>query len=125
MLPSFSHHTVTILKPTFVNERGSRKADYGTPAQLLVVEECILEPLPSQDAKGDREAVLHEWDLKVPPGTPLVSSDMVLLGVVTADTFPSYDGQRLGVHGDPQAWDSPTGLVDYLQARVREWDHGR
>lgn len=124
MLPSFAHQTITILHPSFITERGSEKANYTEPASLTVVEGCILEPLPSRDAQGDREAVLHEWHLMAPPGTVLASVDMVLLGRVTAEELEAYDGQRLGVHGDPQDWDSPTGLVDYIEARVRSWQHG-
>lgn len=126
MLPSFAHHTITILHPTFIDERGSQKANYALPESLTVVEDCILEPLPSQDAQGDREAVLHEWHLMAPPGTVLRSEDQVLLGEVTLAALPTLPlDRRLGVHGDPQVWDSPTGAVDYVEARVRSWEHGR
>lgn len=124
MLPSFAHHTVTILHPTFDSERGSQKANYAVPASLTVVEGCILEPLASQDAQGNREATLHEWHLMAPPGTVIVSADQILLGAVLPENLGAYTGQRLGVHGDPQEWSSPTGALDYIEMRLRSWVHG-
>lgn len=117
MLPSFAHHEIRIVHPTMVNDHGSEVPQYvydpEDESTYEVVEGCIMEPLESQDADGDRAAVLHNWHLMAPPGTSLSSSDLVI-----------FDGVKLGVHGEPQEWEGPTSLTDYLEAHLRTWIHG-
>lgn len=124
MLPSFAHHTVTRIRPTWVLERGSQKADYANPTSLLTIRGCILEPLPSQDAAGDQEATLFEQHLMLPPRSDLISTDLVVVGEVTLAEWPTWLGVKYGVHGDPQQVESPTGVTDYMECRIRVWVHG-
>jgi hypothetical protein len=123
-LPAFAHHTVTRVRPTWILERGSQKADYDHPASLLTIWGCILEPLPSADAAGDQAATLFEQHLMLPPGSDLTATDLVVFGVVSIVDWPTWVGVKYGVHGDPQRVGSPTGAVDYMECRVRAWVHG-
>ena len=121
MLASFAHQTVTRVRPAWVTERGSQKADYVHPASLLVIDGCVVEPVPSQDARGDREATMFEQHLMLPPGSDLKATDLVLLGAVKLADYATFTGTKYGVHGEPEDADSPSGNLAYMECRIRVW----
>lgn len=124
MLPSWANQTITRIRPTWFKERGSQKANYDNPASLLIVEGCILEPVASQDARGDREATLFEYHLMLPPESDLLATDLVVEGALSLAGYPAFVGVKYGVHGNPARVKAPMGLTDYIDCRVRVWVHG-
>ena len=44
MLPSFATQTITIIRPTFVDERGSLVPDWDNPEKTIKVDGCSVQP---------------------------------------------------------------------------------
>lgn len=124
MLPSWANQTVTRIRPAWVTQRGSQKANYENPASLLVIEHCVLEPVDSQDTRGDREATLYEKQLLLPPGSDLRATDLIVEGALALADYPSFVGVKYSVNGEPLVVYSPLGLADYMECRIRAWVHG-
>ena len=115
MLPNFASDTVTVIRPTMRESRGTKVADW-TNAQRKIVSGCIVQlPATSMDLDGRAQTQLT-GTLYAPVGTDVRAGDRI----------EWVDGRgvthHLAVNGEAMPWTSPTGRVSHVQARIAEWE---
>lgn len=114
MLPSWCRDVVTIKRPTWRNSRGTKIADWTNPT-LTTVGGCSLQiSTTSSDLDGRQQAELSAI-LYAPDGTDIKRGDHVLW------TDHLGDEHEFVVDGMAMPWDSPTGLLAHVEARLTEW----
>lgn len=100
---SFATQSITIVRPTMIDDRGTPVPDYDNPASTQVIENCSVQPgsPASSEALTARQGVTVKWTVYAPPRLTIDAHDAV-----------EYEGVRYSVDGDPAHWPSPTGLLD-------------
>ena len=111
MLPSWCRDEVTIVRPSWVEERGKRIPDYDSPAETVVVSGCSVQPGATSEVQEGRQNVTVRWTLIAPPGTVIGAHDAV-----------DWEGVRYQADGGGQAWRSPTGSVSNVVAALVDWE---
>lgn len=108
MLPSFAKQTVTVLRPSYVeDERGNLvPGEY----QSHSVPRCLLQPGASTEFTDGRDTVAITATLYLPPGADIQPGDRVKIDALTYE-----------VDGEPQRWESPTGRVSHTVAFLKTW----
>lgn len=106
---AWAMQTVTVIKPTMVDDRGTPRPDYDQPAQRFDVS-CRVQPRGAEEALDGRTSNIIRWYVFAPADTDLTHLDAV-----------EYLGVRYAVDGDPMRWFSPTGRVDYIRASLIDW----
>lgn len=112
---SFKNQTITVLRPTFVVERGDEVPDWSNPTQHLITG-CRLQPMSADEvlfsgAGGGgtaRNAVVSRWKLLLPSGADITEHDRV-----------RYADAVYEVDGFVQHWPSPTGALAHGEAVLR------
>lgn len=114
MLPSFARDRVTVVRPAMRESRGTHVADWQN-ATRTAVGGCVVQlPTTSMDLDG-RAATQLAGTLYAPSGTDVRAGDRIEW---TDGRGVAHD---LAVDGEPMPWESPTGRVSHVQARVVEW----
>jgi hypothetical protein len=111
MLPSFAKETVTIVRPSWVDERGKQIPDYENPAETVTLANCSVQPGATSEVLEGRQNSTIRFSLYAPPGTVIGAQDAVI-----------YDGVRYAVDGAGQSWKSPTGAVSHVVAALVDWE---
>ena len=110
MLPSFCRDEVTIMRAPLVDRRGTQVRDWES-AELIPVAGCSVQPSQStRDFDGRTLSVSEEWALYAPPGADIRAGDRV-----------SWHGVDFEINGSPMPWESPTGRISHIWARLAEW----
>lgn len=110
MLPSFCAETVTRLRPTLVDKRGTRVLDWSSPDELPIGG-CSVQPsASSRDLDGRTIQVTEDWTLYAPPGSDIEAGDRI-----------QWEDLTFELDGAPMPWKSPTGRVSHVWARLKEW----
>ncbi len=110
MLPSWASDAVTIIEPSWVTDRGKSVPDYGSPASQTVVRGCSVQPGAGVENTQARQNVIVRHTAYLPAGTS-----------VTAHSKVRFNGVDYGVDGPPDVWQSPTGAVSHVVARLVDW----
>ena len=111
MLPSWAADTITIVRPSWVEERGKKVPDYRTPAETVTVTGCSVQPAGTSETLTARQAESVRLTVYAPPGTVIGAHDAV-----------DFDGVRYAVDGRSQAWRSPTGAASNVIAYLIDWE---
>lgn len=101
--------TVTVVKPTMVDDRGTSRPDYDSPAERFDVV-CRVQPGSSSETLEARTNRVVRWTVYAPADTDLHALDAV-----------EYLGVRYAVDGEPMRWPSPTRRLDHLRALLIDW----
>ena len=111
MLPSWCSETVTVLRAPIATRGGRSERDWSQAAQHAVAG-CSVQPGGTSTGFGTVDAVsTADATLYAPPGADVDEGDRV---VAASGTYV--------VDGIPYAWNSPTGRVSHVQARLRKWE---
>lgn len=110
MLPSWCKQTVTVLRaPT--RTVGKRTERDWANAQTHTIGGCSVQPAGTSTGFGTMDAVANaDAILYAPPSADIAEGDRVEFG-----------GATYVVDGIPYGWESPTGRVSHLQARLTKW----
>lgn len=111
MLPSWANDTITVIEPTWRDDRGTETADYDNPSSVTVVPGCSVQPGASTEDLMGRTNVIVRHTVYAPPGT-----------VINAHAAVEYDGTRYAVDGQPARWPSPTGAVSNVVLLLVDWE---
>lgn len=111
MLPSFMTRTVTVVRPGRRAQRGTTVPDWDHPAMTLDVGGCGVQTPTTGEELDGRTATTLGGTVYLPPGTDVRAGDAI-----------DYNGHRYHVVGEPMVWESPTGALDHMQARIAEWE---
>lgn len=110
MLPSFARKTVTIERAPYIDSRGTQVRDWSQAAAHEVAG-CIVQPVSGSTAWTDpTQAVTVRATLWLPPSADVQADDRV-----------TVDGSRYRIEGAPMAWQSPTGVIDHIEAALVDW----
>ena len=110
MLPSFCRDTVTRKRAQQVDNRGTITLDWSNP-QTLPIAGCSVQPNTStRDFDGRTIQVTEEWTLYAPFGSDIAAGDRI-----------EWNGITFEINGAPMPWQSPTGRVSHIWARLAEW----
>ncbi len=114
---SFQNQTITILKPTYISERGDQIVDWSNPTRI-VQNRCRLQPRVREEVyfagtndQGGvaRDAVLRAFVVFAPLDTPITEYDSI-----------EYEGRRYEVEGMVRPWRSVTGDLAHIEFVVQE-----
>ncbi|MGV3564157.1 MAG: hypothetical protein ACO1ON_12845 [Nocardioides sp.] len=111
MLPSWATETITVVRPSWRDERGKQVPDYDTPAARTVVEGCEVQSGASTEDLGARQNVIIRHTVWAPAGTVVGARDAV-----------EFEGTRYAVDGEPMRWRSPTGALSHVQIFLIDWE---
>ena len=110
MLPSFCKDQITRIRPTLTDKRGTQVLDWATP-NSLIINGCSVQPVTtSRDFDGRTVQVSEEWTLYAPPNSDIKAGDRIEWRSITFE-----------INGSPMPWESPTGRVSHIYARLSEW----
>ena len=101
MLPSWATDVVTLVEPTWVDERGKQVAVYGDEG--VAVSGCSVQPGASSEDLALRDNAEVAATAYLPPGVAVSRHARVL-----------WDGGVYEVVGEPQKWRSPLGSLDHI-----------
>lgn len=107
MTISFKNQTVTVIRPAWVNERGTLIPDWGNVTEHTVTG-CRVQPAAGDEVHGLRDAVINRWNLYAPPAADIEATDRV-----------RYAGIVYDVEGEIRRWPSPTGFLANTQATLQ------
>lgn len=97
------HQSITIVRPSMADDRGTPVPDYDHPESTEVVNGCSVQPgsPASTEVLASRQGVIIRWTVYAPPGLDIGAHDAV-----------EFEGRRYSVDGEPARWPSPTGGLD-------------
>lgn len=110
MLPSFARQTVTRLRATYIEQRGTSVRDWSNPDRLEIAGCSLQGSTGSTTWNDDRHPSAADATLYAPPGADIADADRI-----------EYRGTVYAVDGIPVEWESPTGAVDHVEARLVTW----
>lgn len=104
MIPSFCKQTITRLRASKKDSRGSLVYDWTNPEELIIAD-CSVQPVSGIVSNDGRVlAVNSTYMVYVNPNTDVHAGDRIL-----------YNNSIFSVDEEPQIWESPTGRVSSLQ----------
>lgn len=110
MLPSFCKDAVTVKRAQLVDSRGSKVLDWSSP-QEFTLSGCSVQPnTTTRDFDGRTIQVSEDWIIYAPPNSDLQAGDRI-----------EWQGLTFELNGAPMPWQSPTGRVSHVWARLNEW----
>ena len=111
MLPSWCDDAVTVRRAPLATTGMRTERDWSQAAPHTV-SGCSLQPAGTSTAFGTVDAVAGaDAILYAPPASDIQEGDRVM-----------FAGDTYVVDGIPYEWESPTGRVSHLQARLRRWE---
>lgn len=114
MLPSWCRDTVTVVRPTMRDSRGTQVADW-TSASRHSVSGCSVQiSTTSSDRDGRQQAELLAT-LYLPEGADVRRGDRIEWVDNAGETH------EFVVDGMCMPWRSPTGRLSHVQAHLTEW----
>lgn len=114
MLPSFAADAITVVRPVMRESRGTTVPDWAN-AQRHVINGCHVQvPATSMDLDGRTQTQLT-GTVYAPTNSDIRAGDRIEWTDCRGVTH------YLAVNGEPMPWQSPTGRVSHMQARVAEW----
>lgn len=110
MLPSFFRTTVTVERAATTQQRGTTVRDWAH-STTHQVGGCSVQPVATATAWGEvAQPATYDAVMFAPPGADIQEGDRVTARGVTYH-----------VEGMPLPWESPTGAVDHVEARLVTW----
>lgn len=110
MLLSFCNDTVMVIRAPLVDRRGTQVRDWDS-AEQIEIGGCSVQPSQStRDFDGRTLSVSEDWTLYAPPGADIRAGDRI-----------AWRGVTYELNGSPMLWESPTGRISHIWARLTEW----
>lgn len=114
MLPSWCRDAVTVVRPARKEQRGTTVPDWAN-AQRHPLTGCSVQLPNTSMALDGREQTALRGTLYAPPASDVMAGDRIDW------TDPMGVAHSFLVDGEPMPWQSPTGCVAHVQARLAEW----
>lgn len=110
MLPSFCKDEITVKRAQLVDKRGSKVLDWSNPT-IATLKGCSIQPnTTTRDFDGRTIQVTEDWTLYAPPGSDLQAGDRI-----------EWNNLTFEINGAVMQWNSPSGRVSHMWARLVEW----
>lgn len=109
MLPSLAKQTVTRIRPTFKDVRGSRVPDWSDPDRK-VISGCSVQPASTDLAQDGRVlGILDGITCYMPPNADVLEGDRI-----------EFEGILYTIDGTPRVWQGP-GNLSHILLRLVRW----
>lgn len=108
---SFARDEITIIEPRWIDDRGTRVADYENPVDTRLVKRCNVQPGAATEDLQARTHVTIRRTVFAPPRT-----------LVDEYCAVEVDGKRYAIDGEPGRWKSPTGAVSHVVIALVDWE---
>lgn len=108
MLPSFTRDVVTLVEPTWVEERGNKVATYPGPG--VEVGGCSVQPGAATEDMARRDNVVVRATVFLPPGVAVTRHAKVI-----------FEGDEFQIDGIPMRWRSALGGADHTVLALVDW----
>ncbi|EPD63175.1 hypothetical protein [Streptomyces sp. HGB0020] len=105
MIVKLGAHTVTVLRPPGNDAFGDPVG--GDPAETEVTG-AFMQPVQTSERTDDRDTVEASWTCFLPPDTDLRPTDQI-----------RFRGLVYEVDGEPQPFDTRTGVTHHIEVRLR------
>lgn len=99
--------TITVIEPTWTEDRGTPVPDYDDPASTVQVKGCSVQPGASDEGTAGRQNVTVRHTVYAPPGI-----------AVTAHSAVLWKGVRYAVDGEPLRW---SGRLAHTVIYLVDW----
>lgn len=103
--------SVTVIEPSWVDDRGTMRADYDNPVSSTPVSGCSVQPGASSEDLQNRTQNTIRWTAFIRKITPV--SDHAAI---------EYGGTRYSLSGSAAHWKSPTGAVSNTTLSLVDWE---
>lgn len=103
--------TVTVIEPSWVDDRGTMRADYDNPESTTPVTGCSVQPGASSEDLQNRTQNTIRWT---------VFARKIVR--VSDHAAIEYAGVRYSLSGSAAYWKSPTGAVSNTTLSVVDWE---
>lgn len=111
MLPSFAKQSITIVRPTFIDERGSLVPDWDNPEKTITVDGCSVQPATTSLSQDGRVLGISDgWTAYLPEGTDVQAGDRII-----------FDGNAYEINGEPREWVGPM-QTSHIQLNLLRWE---
>lgn len=120
MVISFKTETITVIRPTYITERGNQIPDWDNTTEHSVTG-CRVQPMAGEEVlfsgAGEggqaRDAVVSRWKIFGPDGAAMDLDEQDRV---------RHAGIVYEVDGYIQRWPSPTGVLRHDEAVLRRVD---
>lgn len=110
MLLSFYRQTITRIRPSVTDVRGSLIPDWENATQLDIPG-CSVQPSSTSLSQDGRVlGVSDGLTCYIPADADVQAGDHIV-----------YKGKTYAINGDPLDWPSATGRLDHLQLNLVRW----
>lgn len=111
MLPSFVRQSITIVRPTFIDERGSLVPDWDNPEKTIEVDGCSVQPATTSLSQDGRVLGISDgWTAYLPEETDVQAEDHIV-----------WDGNTYEINGEPRKWIGPM-RTSHIQLDLIRWE---
>jgi hypothetical protein len=111
MLPSWCRTSVTVVRPSVKDSRGTKVLDWANTTEHVIYGCQIDSPAAEGDWSNSAEPIKTSGTLYLPPNSDVQRNDKV---VVNNETYR--------VDGDKISLTSPFGKVSYDTCQIVRWD---
>lgn len=109
MLPSICRTTITVIRPTKEDRRGTEVLSFDNPTTFKIGG-CSLQPSTTSANLEDRFNTDTSAILYAPPNADIRFGDRI-----------EYRNAVYEVAGQPLYYDSPSGRLDFISVYLRDW----
>lgn len=102
---------VTVIEPSWVDDRGTLRPDYDTPLSSTVVSGCSVQPGASSEDLQNRTQNTIRYTVFVKRIVPVSDHAAVV-----------FEGIRYSLSGSAAYWKSPSGAVSNTTLNVVDWE---
>lgn len=103
-------HTVTVVRPTVVDRRGTKVPDWNDAEEIELSGCCLQERSTMRDFDGRVLSVSEGFILFAPLGANIQAGDRVKFGGVTYE-----------VNGIPSDWPCRSGRISHVEVLLSRW----
>lgn len=105
------NETVQVVVPTWVDDRGTPKADFDNPVSVTDVVGCSVQPGASSEDLQNRTQNTIRWTVFIKRIVPVGDHDALL-----------FDGVLYSLSGSAAYWKSPSGAVSNTTLQLVDWE---
>lgn len=111
MLPSFFKQTITVIRPSYVESRGSLIPDWDSVTETTI-EGCSVQPASTTlDLDGRIAGISDGLTAFVPPDSDIKVDDRI-----------KYENEVYTINGIPQHSISPSGAISSIKLFLKRWE---
>lgn len=105
------NESITVVEPSWVDDRGTMRPDYESPVSSMVVDGCSVQPGASSEDMQNRTQNTIRWTVFIKRIIPVGDHDALM-----------FDGVLYQLSGSAAYWKSPSGAVSNTTLQLVDWE---